>query len=427
LRIANALLRFWEIRGYLPEGMNWLDRLLAQVDEKVPLVVRANAFTFASHIAMFLGNSAAATTYANQAVALAETAGEEGNPMLIMALGGLSSSAQAAGDYQTAFEIGERTLLLLRSTPVDPFLSGMSYLGIGNIAVEAGYYDTARELLSESLRMAQETGDAFRLAHTFTTLGNLARYEGDYAEAAAAYEKSVALLRELDARLDLAAMLRNLGRAFLLLDDVERAQALFFESLSAHQAEQNTLGIAECLIGLGSTAVLHGMPAPGARLIAAAQAIREQRLGFTWPVKPMGVEPYLELARTRLTEAEFLAEQVTGRAMSLHQAIQYAQNLPFKRDIPIARKEKMDELTEREREVAALIAQGKSNREIATLLVLSPRTIEKHVENILSTWFEPNPNRSLGDGTVNSARRNRAAVSIKINRLLFSAPQSKFE
>jgi DNA-binding NarL/FixJ family response regulator len=41
-------------------------------------------------------------------------------------------------------------------------------------------------------------------------------------------------------------------------------------------------------------------------------------------------------------------------------------------------------LTEREREVAVLIAQGKANREIAEVLVLSHRTVEKHIENILS-------------------------------------------
>jgi len=41
-------------------------------------------------------------------------------------------------------------------------------------------------------------------------------------------------------------------------------------------------------------------------------------------------------------------------------------------------------LTEREREVAALIVQGKTNREIAEILVVNYRTIEKHIENILS-------------------------------------------
>lgn len=43
-----------------------------------------------------------------------------------------------------------------------------------------------------------------------------------------------------------------------------------------------------------------------------------------------------------------------------------------------------DGLTEREREVAQLIAEGKSNRAIAEKLVVSERTIDTHVEHILS-------------------------------------------
>lgn len=40
-------------------------------------------------------------------------------------------------------------------------------------------------------------------------------------------------------------------------------------------------------------------------------------------------------------------------------------------------------LTRREREVLALLAGGRSNREIARLLLVTPRTVEKHVENLL--------------------------------------------
>jgi DNA-binding NarL/FixJ family response regulator len=41
-------------------------------------------------------------------------------------------------------------------------------------------------------------------------------------------------------------------------------------------------------------------------------------------------------------------------------------------------------LSEREREVARLIAEGSSNREIADRLVVSPKTVERHVTNILA-------------------------------------------
>lgn len=46
-------------------------------------------------------------------------------------------------------------------------------------------------------------------------------------------------------------------------------------------------------------------------------------------------------------------------------------------------KPDMDGLTEREREVLALLAEGAANDEIATALVISPKTVERHRENIM--------------------------------------------
>ena len=43
-----------------------------------------------------------------------------------------------------------------------------------------------------------------------------------------------------------------------------------------------------------------------------------------------------------------------------------------------------DPLTDREREVAALLAEARTNRQIAERLVLSQRTVETHVRNILA-------------------------------------------
>ena len=44
----------------------------------------------------------------------------------------------------------------------------------------------------------------------------------------------------------------------------------------------------------------------------------------------------------------------------------------------------LDELTDREREVLALIAEGRSNHGISEVLVLSPKTVEAHVGHILA-------------------------------------------
>jgi predicted ATPase/DNA-binding CsgD family transcriptional regulator len=384
LRITIALYRFWEIRGYVLEGMTWFERLLAQADEGINVVVRANACTYAAFLAMFLGNTSKAMDYGLEAVSLAEAADDKDNSILILALGGLASGTQAAGDYQTAFTIQKRMIQLLRHSPGDPFVLGMVLFVQGEAAIVLGHYDTARTLLDESLAMAREAGDAFRSAHALNAFGDLARCEQDYAEAQSNYEQSAALLHELGALRDRAYVLQNLGSTCLYLGDLERALGCFRESMAAHQVQQNAPGMLECLPGFATTTVMAGLPGPGVRLLAASAALSRQPSSPAWKATRLELERYYELARASLTESEFVAEQAAGRAMSLEQAVDFALNLPIKQGIAPKTGKTPGDLTRREREVAALIGQGKTNGEIASELFLSKRTVETHVSKILS-------------------------------------------
>jgi non-specific serine/threonine protein kinase len=98
----------------------------------------------------------------------------------------------------------------------------------------------------------------------------------------------------------------------------------------------------------------------------------------------MEYEHTLALAHDALTETEFQAEQTAGRAFSIEQAIEYAKNLPARSPATVTIRGKPDDLTLREREVAVLIAQGRTNGEIADDLVVSKRTVEAHIAHILS-------------------------------------------
>jgi non-specific serine/threonine protein kinase len=385
LRIANALIRFWEIRGYVREGLAWFEQLLPQAGEEISAAVHVNALTYAAFLADFLGNASAPLAYGRKAVALAEAAGDQDKGLLGFAVAGLVTAMRAAGDYQAALPIVERSIQLFRVSSWPAFHLGMSLMVQGGLALELGDYAMARAALNKSLTIAREAGDAFRIAYTLKSFGDLARCEQKYAEAQANYESCVVLLRDLGATRDLAVPLQSLGHACLHLGNVERAHALFTESLAIHQAQQNAPGMAECLIGFAALAVAQGLPAAGARLLAAATALGMHHAKSSLAATRMEYEHYLTLTRVKLTEAEFQAEQTTGRELSLEQAIEYAQNLPLISQARLSSKETSNTLTEREREVAALVAQGKSNGEIASELVLSKRTVEKHIANILST------------------------------------------
>jgi predicted ATPase/DNA-binding NarL/FixJ family response regulator len=383
LRIAIALYQFWTIRDYVEEGLTWLERLFDQAEESISPLVRARALTYASFLAGFRGNSAAQIAYGREAATLAEAAGDEGKPALAWALAGQAYAARAAGDYQTELALARREIQLYRELG-ESYLLGVT-LSTGSFpAMSLGRYDEAHAMLDEGLALLRETGDSYRIAMALNFSGDLARCERDYARAEPLYEESVSLLREVGAVRDLASALHNLGHTLLHLGDLERAHALFGESVAIQQAQRNTPGVAECLIGFAAMAVESNLPAAGARLLAAAVAIGGQRVATAWAATRMEYEHYLALVRARLAEPELQAEQAAGSTFSLQQAVEYAQSLPLKPAATPAPRGKPGDLTPREREVAALIALGKSNGEIAAQLVVSKRTVEKHIAHILS-------------------------------------------
>jgi predicted ATPase/DNA-binding CsgD family transcriptional regulator len=408
LRIATAIFQFWVIRDYAEEGFAWLEGLLEHASEGISPLVQAQSLAYASILAGFRGISAIQIEYGHKAAVLAEALGDEGQSALIwarageayaqgrpgpllppsrlalaIALAGQAYGARAEGDYETEFRLDKEAIELYREIEDDYYL-GLTLITCSFAAMSLRKYDEARAMLDEGLPLLREVGDPYRTAMTLNFSGDLARCESNYADAQIAYEESIELMRELGAVRDLASALHNLGHTCLHLGDVERARARFAESTALHEEQGNVPGIAECLIGYAALAIVGDLFAAGARLLAAAVAIGGERVATTWAATKMEYEHYMALARHYLTEAEFEAEQTAGRALSLEQAIAYAQDVALQ-VIALAKTSKApDELTLREREVAVLIAQAKSNDEIAEELVLSKRTVEKHIANIRS-------------------------------------------
>jgi non-specific serine/threonine protein kinase len=89
-------------------------------------------------------------------------------------------------------------------------------------------------------------------------------------------------------------------------------------------------------------------------------------------------------AKARLGAKAYDAAAARGAEMSTADAVELAMERQARPALPAPRPGPAVNLTRREREVATLIAEGLSNREIASRLVVAQRTAEGHVENILS-------------------------------------------
>lgn len=381
LRITSSLYQFWRIRDYVEEGLNWSEQLLAEANDQIQPVVMSKAFAYTSVLAGIRGHLDDQLHYGNVAVTFGELAGEEGKQALAFALGAQGYAARKVGDYQTAFKLGLREIELLRELG-EAYALGLGLSLNSFAAMSIGEYEQARAMLDESLELLRETGDTYRIAMALNFRGDLARCEKNYALAKMDYQESIALLRGIGAERDLASVLQNLGHTHLHLGDSERAQAHFVESMNLHLDQQNTLGMAECLLGFAGLAINSGKPAAGRCLLAAAAAQGGEQVTSEWAATRMEYEVYLSRAQAALVEKSFQAEGEKGQRMSLDEAVSYAQQVALETLAAEQRQRELDELTAREREVADLITLGRSNGEIAEVLVLSKRTVESHISSI---------------------------------------------
>jgi DNA-binding NarL/FixJ family response regulator len=332
-----------------------------------------------------------------KALELARQAGDDWS--IARSLYQLGHVARLTGDYALGRSLFEESLVLFKKAG-DMFNIGLALIGMGLIAERQGDYQAARNLFEESLSVYKELGDKWGIAGTLYCLG--CSYLGlrDYRRARAALEEQLTLAEELGVTGDTADSLEKLGKAAYFQGDYRDAHLLYQRSLSLFQGLGDKMGIALCLMDLAGVMVVartedrgratdDGLKVIPARLLGAAQVLLET-VGFQLAPEDRELfNDYIAALRTQLGEQTFAEAWAEGQAMTIDKAIEYAQAVAAP-----GQSEATDRgyppgaatsgLTRREREVAALISQGKSNRVIAEELVVSERTVEGHVNNILS-------------------------------------------
>jgi DNA-binding CsgD family transcriptional regulator len=138
----------------------------------------------------------------------------------------------------------------------------------------------------------------------------------------------------------------------------------------------NVPGILECLARL---AVDGGSRRAAARLLGAAEAIR-RRFGLVrFQIHQAGYDATVAALRDTLGEDDFDEAWAEGAALSLQEAVAYARRGRGERKRPISGWES---LTPTERDVVRLVSEGLANKDIATALFVSPRTVQSHLTHV---------------------------------------------
>jgi DNA-binding CsgD family transcriptional regulator len=198
------------------------------------------------------------------------------------------------------------------------------------------------------------------------------------------FERCLVLLRAANDEWGVANSLANLGHVMLAFDEPARANDYFHQALNVRVRLGNVLGVAECLEGFAG-ALVNDQPRRAVVLLGAAAELRE-RAGAPVPASEQARYDLLqERARQQQPEESFVAAWAAGRALTMQAAIELAtQPEPPQLKPPAADTEDHsgDPLTRRERQIARLVALGRSNREVAEELVVGVRTVETHLEHI---------------------------------------------
>jgi DNA-binding CsgD family transcriptional regulator len=245
---------------------------------------------------------------------------------------------------------------------------------------------TARPYVMECLEYFKTSPDQWGYGFSQVNAGNLAMVEGDQTEAARLYQVAITTLSEVGDDWLVSLPMRYLARMAYRRGDLDRAATLQRESLLHLKEPEERWYLSRSFEDIAVIASARRDYRHAARLLGASEVLREAIGAPIYPRLRAEFDSAVSAARAGLGEEAFAATWAEGRRLPLAEAIIEALDFggvqpamdPAHAPVSAAR------LTERELEVLRLLAEGHTDRESAAILFISPRTVERHVTNIIN-------------------------------------------
>lgn len=206
---------------------------------------------------------------------------------------------------------------------------------------------------------------------------------GENERALALLRDAVALGRRIGSTWGLALSLVGLGQASLSHGDRQAARDALAEALAVAADYGDATVLGECFELAAELALVTEDAALGAILLGAADAQLTPIGVVRWPVQQRLVARVRAAIEAALGVEHYASAHGQGQAMSAADAVAAAK-LAVGTGRRHARSRDGRALSPRERDVLRLLAEGKSDREIAAALSLSYRTVTSYVTSVLN-------------------------------------------
>jgi predicted ATPase/DNA-binding SARP family transcriptional activator len=273
IRLVGALWWFWYSTRHWVEAGSWIHAAL-QLDE-----------------AAEPGIDRAALLFAAGALATLQAQGELAIPMLEEA----ATLAGAGGDGRLE-------------------AYALNYLGM---AYTMQVRPEGRVPSERAEAWFREHGDDYGLRLALLLLGLSAVARGETADAIRMTEEAVAVARRFGEDRELSVALQNLALLHIMLGDLDRAEPLLMESFAASRRDPSYLFVATSIDSLGEARIRQGRILEAARVLGAAEAIRDLIGARQFPVTRVRLEPLLAELLAGDHAEDFARAWAAGRELSI--------------------------------------------------------------------------------------------------------------
>ena len=285
---------------------------------------------------------------------------------------------------EKAFSYAEQGIALGKSLD-DPFVVGRAFFNLAVTWEYSGDYAAAQEALVAGESYLRRAEDTIWLAFTVAETADMYLLLGPVEAAIPLLDEARSLMEEVGYGSGTAYVRGVQGFAALAQGRLTEATACFVDSFAETRASGDDRHSQAFAAGLAGVAHAAGRSEEAAAMLGAVHAAMIAT-GVVRPLQIYHIDPIRADLRARLGRDVFDTSVRRGSSIPLDQAVADLAGLVLKGhgDRPEPRTTDHHTLTPRELDVLRLLAQGKSDREIADTLFIGTRTVETHVSNLIA-------------------------------------------